>query len=200
MEQSEHRNGPSGLRWDFEAMLRPPCGVAVDRAPARNTARRPRAIFALPSRHLRSVYQLTVGRGGPQPLMDRLTAHAVAMGHVGDSRPAIEELQHRLMALSPPDPTPRAPTASSANVGANDHSDEGGAGQHVDPLQHMCVTQVPGSVSTRYRGGVRKVSTSYRGHGVIMIRTGSAHPPCQRIDLGADKASTRDPSTSEVGL
>ena len=81
--------------------------------------------------------------------MHRLAGHPIAAGHIGDRRPVVEHLQHRLIALlhqpqlhehDRPPPDLRARTT---------HSEEGGTDQQVDPRRCQpgtgaTVAQVPG--------------------------------------------------------
>ncbi len=117
-----------------------------------------------------------VGRIAPQPVVQRLARHAIAASHVGDRRTIVDDLEHRLIALlhQPQLHEHRWPPRRSA--GANDHSEGGATGRRGDPGERACVRQVPGPLSPRYRGRVREVSTSYRGHGVQ--HEPGPHMPC----------------------
>ena len=119
------------------------------------TRQRPRAAIGQPAQ--------PVGRVPPQPLVHRLARHPITAGHIGDRRPVVEHLQHRLIALfhqaqlhehRRPPPDLRARTT---------HSEEGGNARR---RWTSSVSQEPGPLSPRYRGRVPKLSPSYRGHDV----------------------------------
>ena len=104
------------------------------------TRQRPRAPIGQPPQPSRRVLA--------QPLVHRLARHPIAAGHIGDRRPVVEHLQHRLIALfhqpqlhehRRPPPDLRARTT---------HSEEGGNREKVDlecqPGTGATVAQVPG--------------------------------------------------------
>ncbi len=113
----------------------------------------------------------TLGRVPAQPLMNRLSRHPVAAGHIGDRRPVVQHLEHCLISLF-------------HDTQLHDH-------QHRPPRTrraHMPVTKKAD------RDRQAQVSASYRSHCRPATEAASqnCHPPTEATLSSMNRSRTAD--------